>query len=91
MKKMKLQMFNPEGEVNKVFNDFAEFIFNRKSLSLSIEKKFVSKLETLSGITSSPMSLLEQRINDREIDYKKSIIGRAIINEIKDAIKRHSK
>ena len=59
-REMKLQMFNSEGEVNKVLNDFAEFIFNRKSLSESTEKKFVSKLQSLSGITNSPMSLLQR-------------------------------
>lgn len=88
---MKLQMFNSAGEVNKVLNDFAEFILNRKSLSESTEKKFVSKLQSLSGITNSPMSLLQQRIDKSEIDYKKSAWGRGIIDEMKDALKRHSK
>ena len=84
-------MFNSAGEVNKVLNDFAEFILNRKSLSEATEKKFVLKLQSLSGITNSPMSLLQQRIDKREIEYKKSVWGRGIIDEMKDAIKRHSK
>lgn len=91
MKKMKLQMFNSAGEVNKVLNDFAEFILNRKSLSEPTEIKFVSKLKSLSGMTNSPMSLLQQRIDRSEIDYKKSIWGKGIIDEMKDSIKRHSK
>jgi hypothetical protein len=91
MKTMKLQMFNSAGEVNKVLNDFAEFILNRKSLSEATEKKFVLKLQSLSGTTNSPMSLLQRRIDKSEIDYKKSIWGRGIIDEMKDAIKRHSK
>ena len=84
-------MFNSQGEVNKVLNDFAEFIINRKSLSEPTEKKFVSKLQSLSGSTNSPMSLLQQRIDKSEIDYKNSVISRGIIEEMKDAIKRHSK
>lgn len=91
MKKIKIQMFNSSGEVNKVLNDFAEFILNRKSISESTEKKFVKKLQSLSGSTNSPMSLLVQRIERSEIDYKKSVWGRGIISEMKDAIRRHSK
>jgi len=83
-------MFDSEGAVNEVFNDFAQFIFTRKSLSEATEKRFVSKLHSLSGATNSPMSLLEQRIDRREIDYSQSAWGLGIIEEMKDAIKRHS-
>jgi len=91
MKKIKLQMFQSSGTINGVLNDFSEFIMNRKSLSEKTEKKFVDKLQSLSGTTNSPMSLLQQRIDKGEIDYKKSVWAKGIIDEMKDAIKRHSK
>lgn len=83
-------MFPAAGEVNKVLNAFAEFIFNRKSMSEATEKKFVKKLQSLQGATNTPMSLLQQRIDKGEIDYKKIAWSRNIIEEMKDAIRRHS-
>lgn len=90
MKKIKLQMFPSAGAVNNVLNDFAEFIFNRKSLSESSEKKFVNKLKQLQGATNTPMSLLQQRIDKGEIDYKKIVWAKQIVDEMKEAIKKHS-
>lgn len=90
MKTIKLQMFPSAGAVNNVLNDFAEFIFNRKSLSESTEKKFVKKLQSLQGSTNSAMSLLQQRIDNGEIDYKKIAWAKNIVDEMKDAIRRHS-
>ena len=90
MKTIKLQMFPSAGEVNKVLNDFAEFIFNRKSMSEATEKKFVKKLEKLQGATNTPMSLLQQRIDRGEIDYKKIAWAKSLVDEMKDAIRRHS-
>ncbi len=91
MKVIKLQMFPAQGEINKVLNDFAQFLFNRKSMSEATEKKFVKKLQLLQGATNTPMSLLQQRIDRQEIDYKKTVWAKGLVDEMKDAIRRHSK
>lgn len=90
MSTIKIQLFPQAGAVNNVLNNFAEFILNRKSLSESTEKKFVRKLQSLQGATNSPVSLLQQRIDNNEINYKQIACSRDIINEMKSAIQKHS-
>ena len=83
-------MFPTEGTVNNVLNDFAIFIYNRMSQGELTEKRFVNKLQSLCGTTNTPYSLLQQRIDKQEIDYKKCCWGNDLIDEMKDAIIRHS-
>jgi hypothetical protein len=84
-----VNLFTSSGAVNEVLNQFANFIHNRKSMDESTEKKFVDKLTSLQGTTNSPMSLLQQRIDNSEVDYKKLPTSRGIIQEMKDAINKH--
>ena len=90
MKVIKLQIFPSDGEVNKVLNEFSEFIFNRKSMSEATERKFVKKLNSLQGATNTPLSLLHQRIDNNEIDFTKVACAKDIVNEMIYAIKKHS-
>jgi hypothetical protein len=90
MKNTKLQMFPAQGEINIVFNQFANFINNRKSQCEKTEIIYVKKLERLQGITNTPMTLLQNRINNFEIDYKQICWGAGLINEMKDIILKHS-
>jgi len=82
-------LFPEQGTINNVFNDFAEFLFKRKSLSEDTEKRFVKKLESLSGLTNSPASLLQQRIDKQEIKYD-GAVSRMVIREMEETIKKHS-
>jgi len=91
MNKVKVYFFPQAGTINLVFNDFANFIMNRKSPSESIERRFINKLQSLSGITNSPSTLLQQRIDNGDIDYAKLCWSRDLIKEMQDAIRRHSK
>lgn len=83
-------MFPAQGEVNNIFNQFANFINNRKSQCQKTEISFVKKLEKLQGITNTPMTLLQNRISNFEIDYKQIAWGYGLIDEMKEIINKHS-
>lgn len=87
-----LELFESEGQINNVLNQFAYFLFNRKSLSESTEKRFVKKLESLQGATNTPASLIQQRISDGRVNYKvlNEAISIGLINEMLYTIKKHS-
>lgn len=83
-------MFYANGEVNKVLNQFAKFVWERKSLCESTEKRFVKKLRKLSGSTNSPMSLLMQRIDNNEVfGSLNSIAKQGVLEDMIYAIKKH--
>ena len=82
-------LFQEHGAINNLFNDFAAFLLTRKSLSEATEKKFVKKLESLSGLTNSASSLLQQRIDKQEINHN-GAISYMIIREMEGVIKTHS-
>ena len=82
-------LFQEQGAINNLFNDFAAFLLTRKSLSEATEKKFVKKLESLSGLTNSASSLLQQRIDKQEINHN-GAISYMIIREMEGVIKTHS-
>lgn len=85
-----IQMFPKNGEVNNVLNDFANFIHNRREVDEPTERKFVAKLKSMSGMTNSPISFLQQRIDKREIDYINQIWGRQLIDEMMGIIRKHT-
>ena len=87
---MKAKFFIYQGAVNDVLNAFADFIIKRKSLSEYTEKQFVKKLDKLKGATNTPLSLLQQRIDNMEINYSVSPWSKQVITEMLEAIKKHS-
>jgi len=85
-----MKLFAEHGAINNVMNDFAEFMWNRKTESIATQKEFVKKLESLSGCSNSAASLLQQRIDRQEINYKYLSLGRSLVNEMKESIKKYS-
>tara|TARA_R110000803_G_C11846657_1_gene305295 strand:- start:309 stop:566 length:258 start_codon:yes stop_codon:yes gene_type:complete len=82
-------LFQEQGAINNLFNDFAAFLLTRKSLSEATEKKFVKKLQSLSGLTNSASSLLQKRIDKQEINHN-GAVSYMIIREMEGVIKTHS-
>lgn len=93
-----ISVFPKTGEINIVLNEFANFIWGRTALDERGERKFVKKLQSLSGLTNTPLSLIQQRIDGGDVNWlaihrnvENMGIVKGIVEEMKDAVKRHTK
>ena len=72
------------------YNSFANFIITRKSEQPKAEKSFIEKLQKLCGSTNTPLTLLQTRMQNSEINYKANCIGLQVIEEMRYIIKKYS-
>ena len=89
-----LKIFPAQGAVNELFNEFADFLYNRNSEQITIVKDFVKKLDNICG-NEGPMGRLTKRISDDDLNFgdrNSNMYGlkKAAIDEMKQYIKQFS-
>jgi hypothetical protein len=82
-------MFPKEGAINQILNSFASFIFERTDKNAATEKEFVLKLKTCHDF-KTPLSLLQERIDKRLIDFN-GWYAKGVLKEMIEIIEEHSK